>query len=82
MPQCFPGNLQGLPSWTPSTGVKRSGQADGTTLQSATYRGDHFAAEVIRHAVWLYRLFGLSQCDVGLILTERSVIVTHESIRR
>ena len=40
------------------------------------------AAEVIRHAVWLYHLFGLSLRDVELILAERGVVVTHESIRQ
>jgi putative transposase len=32
--------------------------------------------------VWLYHLFGLSLRDVELILAERSVVVSHESIRQ
>jgi putative transposase len=52
------------------------------TPESATYPGYRFPAEVVRHAVWLYHLFGLSLRDVELILAERSVVVSHESIRQ
>ena len=38
-------------------------------------------AEIIGHAVWLYHVFGLSLRDVELILAERGIVVTHESIR-
>ena len=41
-----------------------------------------FPAEIISHAVWLYHVFSLSLRDVELILAERGVVVTHESIRR
>jgi putative transposase len=41
-----------------------------------------FPAEIIRHAVWLYDVFSLSFRDVELILAERGVIVSYESIRR
>src|SRR6266567_6187699 len=40
-----------------------------------------FPAEIISHAVWLYHVFSLSLGDVELILAERGVLVTHESIR-
>jgi hypothetical protein len=39
-------------------------------------------AEIISHAVWLYHVFSLSLRDVELILSERGIRVTHESIRR
>jgi putative transposase len=39
-------------------------------------------AEVIHHAAWLYHLFSLSLRDIELILAERGVVVSHESIRR
>ena len=52
------------------------------TPEPATYPGYRFPAEVIRHAVWLYRVFSLSLRDVELILAERGVVVSHESIRR
>ena len=41
-----------------------------------------FPAELISHAVWLYHVFSLSFRDVELILAERGVIVSYESIRR
>jgi putative transposase len=44
--------------------------------------GYRFAAEIISHAVWLYHVFSLSLRDVELILAERGVAVTHESVRR
>jgi putative transposase len=44
---------------------------------------DHrFPAEIISHAVWLYYVFSLSLRDVELILAERGISVTHESIRQ
>ena len=48
---------------------------------SNPYRGFRFPAEVIEHAVWLYHCFNLGLRDVELILAERGVMVTHESIR-
>jgi putative transposase len=39
-------------------------------------------AELISHAVWLYHAFSLSFRDVELILAERGLIVSYESIRR
>ena len=47
----------------------------------AFYPRHRFPAEIISHAVWLYHVFGLSLRDVELILAERGVLVTHESIR-
>ncbi len=41
-----------------------------------------FPAELISHAVWLYHVFSLSFRNVELILAERGVIISHESIRR
>src|SRR3712207_4733977 len=41
-----------------------------------------FPAEIIAHANWLYHVFSLSLRDVELILAERGVSVSHESIRR
>jgi putative transposase len=47
-----------------------------------TYPGYRFPAEIIRDAVWLFHVFSLSLRDVELILAERGIAVTHESIRR
>src|SRR5690349_12167690 len=52
------------------------------TPEAATYPGYRFPAEIIGHAVWLYHLFSLSLRDVELILAERGVTVTYESIRQ
>jgi putative transposase len=52
------------------------------TSELATHPGYRFPAEIISHAVWLYHVFGLSLRDVELILAERGIAVTHESIRQ
>ncbi len=41
-----------------------------------------FPAEIISHAVWLYHVFSLSLRDVELILAERGVAVSYETVRR
>src|ERR1700739_2363643 len=41
-----------------------------------------FPAEIISHAVWLYRVFSLSLRDVELILAERGVLLSYETVRR
>jgi putative transposase len=46
------------------------------------YPGYRFPVEVIQHAVWLYHLFSLSLRDIELILAERGIVVSHESVRR
>jgi putative transposase len=52
------------------------------TPDPATYPGHRFPAEIISHAIWLYHVFSLSLRDVELILAERGISVTHESIRQ
>ncbi|MCK8786090.1 IS6 family transposase [Roseomonas sp. NAR14] len=52
------------------------------TSGPATYPGYRFPAEIISHAVWLYHVFSLSSRDVELLLAERGIVVTHETIRR
>jgi putative transposase len=52
------------------------------TSDPAIYPGYRFPAEIISHAIWLYHIFSLSLRDVELILAERGVTVTHESIRQ
>ena len=51
------------------------------TDDPACYPRHRFPAEIISHAVWLYHVFSLSLRDVELILAERGIVVTHESIR-
>lgn len=50
--------------------------------RSDLYRGFHFPAEVISHAVWLYARFALSYRDVEELLAERGIQVSYESVRR
>ena len=52
------------------------------TPEPATYPGYRFPAEIISHAMWLYHGFSLSLRDVELILAERGVVVTRESVRQ
>jgi putative transposase len=41
-----------------------------------------FPAEIITHAVWLYHVLSLSLRDVELLLAERGIIVSNETVRR
>ncbi|SDD96787.1 IS6 family transposase [Belnapia rosea] len=50
--------------------------------EPTTYPGYRFPAEVIHHAIWLYHTFILSLRDIELILAERGLLVSYESIRR
>ena len=51
------------------------------TPEPKSYDRHRFPTEIISHAVWLYHVVSLSLRDVELILAERGVVVTHESIR-
>jgi putative transposase len=48
---------------------------------SSGFKGHRFPSEIIEYAVWLYFRFSLSLRDIEDILTERGVIVSHETIR-
>ena len=52
------------------------------TPEPSLYHRHRFPAEIIRHAVWLYHVFSLSLRDVELLLAERGIIVSYESVRR
>ena len=54
--------------------------AGGMTPLHIAFPRHRFSAEIISHAVWLYHMFSLSLRDVELILAERGVVVTHESL--
>src|ERR1700739_3395785 len=41
-----------------------------------------FPAEIISHAVWLHHVFSLSLRDVELLLAERGIVVSYETVRR
>ena len=57
------------------------GQTGLMSPDLTTYPGYRFPAAITSHAVWLYHVFSLSLRDVELILAERGVMVTQESIR-
>jgi len=41
-----------------------------------------FPPEIISHAVWLYHVFSLGPRDVELLLAERGIAVSDETVRR
>ncbi len=51
------------------------------TVSSDPYRGFHFPAQGIEHAVWLYHCSSLSLRDVETILAARGIVVSDESVR-
>src|ERR1700739_1816651 len=57
-------------------------ETDGMTPPPARHHRHRFPAEIITHAVGLYHVFSLSLRDVELILAERGVAVSYETVRR
>src|SRR6266849_6002501 len=53
-----------------------------TSNDRSPYRGYRFPPEIIAHTVWLYSRFHLSFRDVQDLLTERGIVVSHETIRQ
>ena len=49
---------------------------------SNIYAGYRYSAQIISHAVWLYRRFRLSFRDIEELLAARGIIVTYETIRQ
>ena len=62
--------------------MARAGEAGGMKLPPDPHYRHRFPAEVISHAVWLYHVFSLSLRDVELLLAERGIIVSCETVRR
>jgi len=52
------------------------------TRQPDPHYRHRFPSEIISHAVWLYHVFSLSLRDVELLLAERGIIVSYETVRR
>ncbi|MEY9997286.1 putative transposase [Streptomyces sp. V4I8] len=50
-------------------------------METPSYKGYRFPAEVISHAVWLYHRFPLSFREVEELLFERGITVSYESVR-
>ena len=60
----------------------RYGSWELSVSPDVTHHRHRFPAELISHAVWLYHVFILSFREVELLLAERGVIVSYESIRQ
>ncbi len=60
-------------------GVDPHQTADMGPLPVLEY-GSRFPAEIISHAVWSYHAFSLSLRDVELILAERGIAISYETI--
>src|SRR5277367_5507124 len=58
------------------------GNSSGMKPQPDPHYRHRFPAEIISHAVWLYHVFSLSLRDVELLLAERGVAVSYETVRR
>ena len=56
------------------------GETEGMKPSPDPHYRHRFPAEIISHAVWLYHVFNLSLRDVELLLAERGVVVSYESI--
>jgi putative transposase len=50
--------------------------------EKPSYKGFRFPVEIISHCVWLYHRFPLSLREVGEMMLQRGVTVSHESIRQ
>lgn len=52
-----------------------------STISPKSYKRHRFPAAIISQCVWLYYRFALSFRDVELMMAERGVVVTYESVR-
>ncbi|MSQ56960.1 MAG: IS6 family transposase, partial [Limnohabitans sp.] len=52
-----------------------------STISPISYKRHRYPAAIISQCVWLYFRFALSFRDVELMMAERGVVVTYESIR-
>lgn len=50
--------------------------------KTSTYKRYRFPIEIIQHCVWLYFRFSLSYRDVELLMAERGIVVSYETIRQ
>ena len=57
-------------------------EIDGMKPPPDPHYRHRFPAEIISQAVWLYHMFSLSLRDVELLLAERGVVASYETIRR
>lgn len=48
---------------------------------SSTYKGSRFPREIISYCVWLYHRITLSFGEIKLLMADRGIEVTYETIR-
>jgi len=51
-------------------------------IETPSYRGFRYPAEIISHCVWLYHRFPLSLREVPEMMAQRGVVVSHETVRQ
>ena len=59
-----------------------AGETGGMKPPPDPHYRHRFSAEIISYAVWLYHVFSLSLRDVELLLAERGILVSYETVRR
>ena len=74
--------LAGIVTLTGTGRIPGSSETGGMKLPPDPHYRHRFPAEIISHAVWLYHVFSLSLRDVELILAERGIVVSYETVRR
>ena len=66
------------------TSISLAGMAERDRMgheKSPLYHRHRFPPEVISHCVWLYYRFSLSYRDIELMMAERGLSLTYETIR-
>jgi len=71
-----------LSRWPPLVAGTARDNSDGMKPPPDPRYRHCFPAEIISHAVWLYHVFSLSLRDVELLLAERGIVVSYETVRR
>ncbi len=59
-----------------------AGETGSMKLPTDPHYSHRFPAAIVSHAVWLYHVFSLSLRNVELLLAERGVAVSYETVRR
>ena len=72
----------GIVTVTGSGRIPEVGETVGMKPPPDPHYRHRFPAEIISHAVWLYHVFSLSLRDVELLLAERGIVVSYETVRR
>ena len=73
---------EGIVTLTGASVWSAPGETDVMQPSPDPHYRHRFPAEIISHAVWLYHVFSLSLRDVELLLAERGIAVSHETVRR